>query len=201
MRNKLVFCLLGLPGLLCLSSSLAVAAGAPGDFDRIVKQAHAALAKFDSDSARALLSQACQPDASASDISARTAICESEMGAIEEAAGRVDAAEIQYLRALSIWNQLAPGHAAYRAATLMNLGSVYRAQRRPAEAEDVLNQAFAIARQTTGEDRQPSGRLLQRIRNAGTRPRAAESGDPDASHACAFEPRRTGLRLEFTGHA
>jgi tetratricopeptide (TPR) repeat protein len=150
MRIKLVFSLIG---LLSLSSSLAVAAGGPGDFDQVVKQAHGALAKFDLDSARGLLSQVCQPLASPSDTSVRTGICESETGAIEEAAGHVDAAETRYRRALSIWSQLAPDHAAYRAATLMNLGSVYRAQRRMAEAEDMLTQAFTIAGQTTGEDR------------------------------------------------
>jgi tetratricopeptide (TPR) repeat protein len=150
MRIKLVF---GLLGFLSLSSSVAIAAEASGDFDRLVKQAHAALTKFDVESARALMSRACQPEPVASDVSVRTAVCESEMGAIEEAAGHVDAAETHYHRSLSIWGQIAPDHAAYRAATLMNLGSVYRAQRRPAEAEDMLTQAFTITRQTTGEDR------------------------------------------------
>src|SRR5579863_8651866 len=118
MRIKLLF---GLPGL------LSIAAGASGNFDEIVKQTHAALTKFEPASARVLLSQACPAEISAAGTSAKTAVCESEMGAIEEADGHVGAAETHYLRALSIWSQLAPEHAAYRAATLMNLGSVYRA--------------------------------------------------------------------------
>lgn len=139
-------------GLLGLSSSLAVAAGVPGDFYQVIKQAHTALTRFDPESARALVSRACQPEAPAQDALVRTAICESETGVIEEAAGHTDAGELHYLQSLSIWNRLAPDHAAYHAATLMNLGSVYRTQRRAAEAEDSLTQALAIARQTTGED-------------------------------------------------
>jgi tetratricopeptide (TPR) repeat protein len=144
MRTKLLL------GLLGLSSSVAVAGGAPGDFDQIIKQAHVALTKFDPESARALLSQACQPE----DSSVRTAVCEAETGAIEEAAGHADGAESHYRRALSIWSELSPDHAAYHAATLMNLGSLYRTQRRSAEAENMLTQAFDLARHTG------DGRLL-----------------------------------------
>jgi tetratricopeptide (TPR) repeat protein len=136
-------------GLLGLSYSGAVAAGATADFDQLIKQSHAALTKFDLNSARDVLSRACPPE---TDTPARTAICESETGAIEEAAGHTDTAELHYRQALSIWSGLAPGHAAYHAATLMNLGSLYRAQHRAAEAEDSLKQAFDLA-QTTGEDR------------------------------------------------
>jgi tetratricopeptide (TPR) repeat protein len=143
MRFKVLFGLLG----------LAVAAAATGDFDQLIKQSHAALTTFDPESARALLSQACQPEASASGTSAKAAVCETETGAIEEAASHADAAEAHYRRALSIWSQLAPGYAAYHAATLMNLGSVYRTQGRTAEAENMLTQALELARQTTGEDR------------------------------------------------
>jgi tetratricopeptide (TPR) repeat protein len=148
MRTKLVF------ALLSLSPSLAIAAaGAPGDFDQLIKQARAALTNFDLDSARALLGQACRPEASVSETSVRAAICESEAGAIEESASHTDAAESHYRRALSSWLQLEPGHAAYHAATLMNLGSVYRTQDRRAEAESMLTQAFELVRQTAGEER------------------------------------------------
>jgi tetratricopeptide (TPR) repeat protein len=146
MRTKLVF------AILFFSSSLAFA-GAPGDFDQLIGQAKAALTKFDPDSARALLSQACEPMASVRDPSVRAGICESEAGAIEETAGHIDVAELHYRNALSTWNRLAPGHAAYHAATLMNLGSVYRTQGRRAEAENMLTQAFELVRQTAGEDR------------------------------------------------
>jgi tetratricopeptide (TPR) repeat protein len=139
-------------GLLSLSSSLAAAAGAPGDFDQLIKQAHVALTKFEPESARALLSQACQPEASAPDTSVRAAVCEAETGVIEEATGHTDAAELHYRRALSIWSQLAPAHAAYHAATLMNLGSLYRTQRRTAEAENMLTQAFELARGLSAGD-------------------------------------------------
>ena len=144
MQTKLVY------AILSLTSSLAIASVAPGNFDQTIAQVHAALAKPDPDSARALLSQACQPEATAS---ARTAICETETGAIEEAASHPDTAESHYRRALAIWNEVAPDHAAYHAVTLMNLGSVYRTQGRAAEAETALTQAFDLARQTPGEDR------------------------------------------------
>jgi tetratricopeptide (TPR) repeat protein len=151
MRTKLLL------GLLGLSSSMAAAGGAPGDFDQLIKQAHVALTKFDPESARALLSQACRPEEFASDTSVRTAVCEAETGAVEEAAGHADGAELHYRRALSIWGELAPDHAAYHAATLMNLGSLYRTQRRNAEAENMLTQAFELVRglseESGGRDR------------------------------------------------
>jgi tetratricopeptide (TPR) repeat protein len=144
MQTKLVYVLLS------LTPSLAIASVAPGNFDQTIAQAHAALAKPDPDSARALLNQACRPEAA---NSTRTAICETETGAIEEAASHADLAESHYRRALAIWDHLAPDHAAYHAVTLMNLGSVYRKQGRAAEAETMLTQAFDLARQTPGEDR------------------------------------------------
>jgi len=117
-----------------------------------MKQAHTALARFDLDAARAVLSQVCP----APGATARAAICEAETGAIEEAASHADAAEPHYRRALSIWNQLTPDYATYRAATLMNLGNLYRTQHRTTEAENMLTQALALARQSNNDH----GRLL-----------------------------------------
>src|SRR5580658_1552338 len=124
MRFKLLFGLLGL----AVAGAAAVSFDQRADFDQLIKQSRAALTKYDPESARALLSQACRPEASASGTSAKTALCETETGAIEEAASHADAAEAHYRRALSIWSQVAPGHTAYQAAILMNLGSVYRTQ-------------------------------------------------------------------------
>jgi tetratricopeptide (TPR) repeat protein len=140
MRTTLVFVLIS------VSSSVA----AQADFDQNIKQTHGALAKFDIDSARALLNQACPAEISEVGTSVRHAICEAETGAIEEAAGHSDTAEQHYRSALSIWDQLAPGHTAYHAATLMNLGSIYRAQHRTAEAENMLTDAFELASGITG---------------------------------------------------
>ena len=145
MRSKL------LPGLIGLLVSLAAASGATADFDRLIKQAHAALAKFDPDSARDLLARACPAEVSASET--ETAVCESETGAVESAAGHADAAELHYKRALSIWTRLAPDDAAYHAATLMNLGSLYRTQGRTPEAEGMLTQAYALALNQVERDR------------------------------------------------
>jgi tetratricopeptide (TPR) repeat protein len=142
MQIKLV---VGLVGLLSPVVFLTAGSGAPDDFQQLIKQAHGALTKFDLDSARAKLNQACAIPATSAD----GAICEAETGAIEEASGHTNAAELHYRHALALWEQLAPEHAAYRAATLVNLASIYRLQNRPAEAEDVLTQALDAARQTT----------------------------------------------------
>jgi len=139
MRIKLVF------GLLSPVVCLAAASGAPGDFEQLMKQAHTALTRFDLDAARAILNQVCP----APGASATAAICETETGAVEEASGRTGAAELHYRNALSIWERLAPEHAAYRAATLVNLGSLYRTGRRTKEAENMLTQGLDVARQTT----------------------------------------------------
>src|ERR1700722_20101637 len=102
MRKKL------LPGSLSLLFSLATLSSAMGDFDQLLKQAHVALTKFDLGSARGMLSQACESEISTSGTSARTAVCETEMGVVEEAASNADTAELHYRRALSIWNKLGP---------------------------------------------------------------------------------------------
>jgi len=150
MRNKL------LAGSLSLLFWLAVAPGALGDFDQLIKQAHVALTKLDMGSARAMLSQACESEAT-SGTSARTAVCETETGVVEEAASNGDTAELHYRRALVVWNQLGPAYASHYVATLMNLGSLYRTQRRNAEAEDMLTQAFDRVRQPVPTAGQATG--------------------------------------------
>jgi tetratricopeptide (TPR) repeat protein len=137
MRINLVF------GLLSTVVSLMANSGAPADFEQLIKHAHDALTKFDLEGASTILSQACP----APGASVTAAICEAEAGAIEEAANHADAAELHYRRALSIWNQLLPNYATWHAATLMNLGSLYRTGHRTVEAENMLTQAFALAQQ------------------------------------------------------
>ncbi len=147
-------------GLLSFFSSLAAASVVPGDFESLVKQVRSALTKYDLDSARTLLRQACQMDASAWDPaidvdSARIAICETEMGVIEEAARHEDAAETHYRRALAIWTRLGPGFGDCHATTLMNLGSLYRTQRKFTEAEKMLSEALTFSRELgPGENEQ-----------------------------------------------
>lgn len=161
-KSRFIF----LSGLLSFLSSLVAASVAPGDFESLMKQVRSALTKYDLDSARTLLRQACQTDASAWDpsvevASARIAICETEMGVLEEAARHNDAAETHYRRALAIWTQLAPGFGDYHATALMNLGSLYRTERRLEDAENMLTQALALAREHgSGENNQ---RLLATI--------------------------------------
>jgi tetratricopeptide (TPR) repeat protein len=151
-----------LAGLLSFLSAVfaqqaAAVSAAPGDFEELMKQVRGALTKLDLVSARALLTQVCQTNPSTWDpsvevVTARTAVCETELGVIEEAARHPEIAERQYLRALEIWNHFAPEYSVYHAATLMNLGSVYRMQRRMTEAESMLTQAYALAGEHGQED-------------------------------------------------
>ena len=148
MRSK-VLC-----GLLVLSST-AIAFAAPTGFDEAMVQAHAAIARFDLESARSLLNGACQGELSAATPSARAAICETEAAEIEESAHNLEGAEAIYRRALTIWDRFAPEYGLYHAATLMNFGSMYLTQRRPAEAEPPLTQAFALVYNAkSGEENQ-----------------------------------------------
>lgn len=164
-KSRFIF----LSGLLSFLSSLAAASVTSCDFDSLMKQVRSALTKYDLDSARTLLRQACQTDASAWDptvevVSAKLAICETEMGVLEEAARHADAAETHYRRALAVWTQLAPGYRDYHATTLMNLGSLCRAQRRLAEAENMLTQALALARELgSGENDQLLATVTSRL--------------------------------------
>ncbi|HWE51009.1 MAG TPA: tetratricopeptide repeat protein [Bryobacteraceae bacterium] len=147
-RTLLFSGLLSFFSALCLP--LKATPVAPNDFDQMMKQARGAVTKFDLVSARSLVKQACQNEVSAWDpsvevASARAAVCETEMGVIEEADRRTDAAEAHYKRALSIWAQLSPAYSIYHATTLMNLGTIYHTQRRMPEAETMLTQALALA--------------------------------------------------------
>jgi tetratricopeptide (TPR) repeat protein len=149
MRSK-VLC-----GLLVLSLLTATAFAAPTGFDEAMVQAHAAIAKFDLESARSLLNGACTGELSAATPSARAAICETEAAEIEESAHNYQAAEAIYRRALAIWDGFAPEYGLYHAATLMNFGSMYLTQRRLAEAEPPLIEAFALVyKYGNGEDSQ-----------------------------------------------
>ncbi len=132
-------------GLLISLASSAFATRGSGDFEQLMKQAHAALSKLDLESARALVEQACESALSADGTSAKKALCETESGAIAEAAGYAEDADLHYRRALPMWNQLGPNYAPFYATTLMDLGSLYRSQRKTAEAEDALTQALTIA--------------------------------------------------------
>jgi tetratricopeptide (TPR) repeat protein len=136
-----------LSGLLAFCCGLAFASTESNDFDQTVKQARAAIVKLDIIPARTLLNQACQAEIPAVNPSVRTAICETEMGVIEEAAGNPGPAETHYKNALSIWNRLKPDYAIYRSITMMNLGGLYRTQRGMAEGEAVLTDALALIRE------------------------------------------------------
>ena len=149
-----------LPGLLSLaaiySSSLAVASELPPDFDQLMQQVRGALLRFDLDSARAMLNRACHEN-----TPVKTAVCETEAGVVDALARHGDDAECHYRRGLAIWAQLAPNYAASRATALMNLGDLYRTQRRMAEAEKALTEAFALAQEQAHSEGGP--RLLASV--------------------------------------
>src|ERR1700722_18578356 len=88
------------------SSPSAAASVRTGDFDQLMQQLHGALMRFDLNSARTLLNQACQDTQPAAAV--RTAVCEAETGVIDEAARHGDDAEAHFQRALVIWAQLTP---------------------------------------------------------------------------------------------
>lgn len=136
-----------------LSSSTAIAFAAPNGFDEAMVQAHAAIARFDLESARLLLNAACKGELSAAAPSPGAAICETEAAEIEESGHNPEGAAATYRSALAIWDRFAPEYGMYHAATLMNFGSMYLTQGRMAEAEGPLSQAFALVyNANTGEE-------------------------------------------------
>jgi tetratricopeptide (TPR) repeat protein len=138
-----------------LSSSTATAFAAPTGFDEAMVQAHAAIARFDLESARALLRGACEGESADATPSPRAAICETEAAEIEESAHNLEGAEAIYRHALAIWDQFAPAYGLYHAATLMNFGSMRLTERRLVEAEPPLTQAFALVyKERSGDENQ-----------------------------------------------
>jgi len=91
---------------------------------------------------------------SAHGASAKNALCETESGAIEEAASHADAVEVHRRRALPMWNQPGPYYAPFCASTLMNLasrlGSLYGESAAPERGRPLLNEAIVMPRTPMG---------------------------------------------------
>ncbi len=138
-----------------LSSLTGTASAAPTGFNEAIVQAHAAIARFDLESARSLVKGACQGELSAAIPTPRAAICETEAGEIEKSARNIEGAEASYRRALAIWDRLAPDYGLYHAATLLDMGTMYLTPQHLVEAEPLLTQAFALVyREKGGEENQ-----------------------------------------------
>ncbi|HWE51010.1 MAG TPA: tetratricopeptide repeat protein [Bryobacteraceae bacterium] len=116
----------------------------PGNFEQLLTEAHVALTKSDLVAARASLDEAC-PARPVPATSPRSALCETEAGAIDEAAGQTQNAEAHYRRAIPMWEQLGPDFSTFYATALMDLGNLYQARHRPHEAEAALTRALAHA--------------------------------------------------------
>jgi tetratricopeptide (TPR) repeat protein len=129
--------------LLLFAFAAASAAFSP-DFNSLADQARIALGDFDMASARAALDRAC-PSAARSLLPPQSAICDHYFAALDEALGRDEEATALYRRALVRWEESGPAYLSRRISTMTNLGSLYRRQRRFAEAEKMLSAALDLS--------------------------------------------------------
>jgi tetratricopeptide (TPR) repeat protein len=126
-------------------------AAASNDFDRILKQGRLALSAADLNSAQTLFNQACAGNNAETHPPQQTALCEHEIGVLEETRGHSGDAEKHYLKALAIWEDLSEDYQAPHAGTLMSLSGIRREQHRLGEAEALLTKAIALAERSASD--------------------------------------------------
>jgi tetratricopeptide (TPR) repeat protein len=117
------------------------------DFDSLIKQGRAAYAAADINTASKFYEQACNANTMKAYAPARVAYCHHQLATIDSARDKDNDAERHYLLAIESWKPAGGPYATSWCVTLMNLGDLYRRQHRLPEAEQVLRQAAAIAKQ------------------------------------------------------
>jgi tetratricopeptide (TPR) repeat protein len=118
---------------------------ASADFHDLIHRGQGALAKADIVSAAGFYEQACNAQPEATLPPERRATCEHHLAIVDEARGDLAQAEARLLKALNEWRQAGPPFEASYAMSLINLGELYRRQRRYIEAEPYLLQAKDLA--------------------------------------------------------
>lgn len=140
-----------IPVLVLYVLSVAIL-GATPDFHQLIHQGQAALAAADIPTAEKFFLQACgknmdqeppagpfTPDMQAS--------CEHHLAIVDQARGDLPGAESRLLKALPEWQQAGSGFLPSYAMSMMNLGELYRLQRRTDETEDCLSRSVQLARE------------------------------------------------------
>jgi tetratricopeptide (TPR) repeat protein len=162
---------------------LAAASAAP-NFQQIINQGHAALAKADLGAAERLFENACGEESGLTPD--QRASCEHHLAIIDEAKGDYPRAESRLLKALPEWQAAGGGFQASYEMSLLNLGELYRMERRFTESEEQLQHAVAIARLTRTEYPQEYPQALSRLGGLYTESDRAEAGRPLLVEALAI---------------
>jgi tetratricopeptide (TPR) repeat protein len=144
MRRHSCFALLAL-----CASTLAAA----DEFDSLLNQGRAAYDAADINTAAKFYEQACNAETMKAYVPARVAFCHHQLATIDSARNHDNDAERHYLLAIESWKPAGAPYATSWCVTLLNLGDLYRRQRRLPEAERMLRQAADIAK--TYEQQKP----------------------------------------------
>ena len=129
---------------------ISAGAAAADDFDSLIKQGREAFLAYDLDAAQDAYAKACPAERVPAFPLQKAALCEHSSGTVAEARQRGDEAATHYLKALSALEKLGPPSLALTAATLTNLGTLYRREHRTADAEKMLTQALELSRTVAG---------------------------------------------------
>jgi tetratricopeptide (TPR) repeat protein len=136
--------------MLAIFSVLLISLPAPSapEFDRLINQGRASFYTYDLDAAQRAYQQACAQPA----LIHQAAFCEHEFGTLAEARGNDNEAAQHYLNALDGWDKAGEAYVGHRVSTLANLGTLYRRERRFADAEKTLTQAYELAKMLAASD-------------------------------------------------
>ena len=150
-----------------ITSILALTAGpgpsAADDFDRLMQQGREAFLAADITRAAESWEKACAPALMNGYALARIAACNHHLATVENARGHAAQAEAQYQRALAAWEQSGEAYLPQYSVTLMNLGELYRRQRRTAEAQKQLLRAVAAAQRIESQHPEAYPEALARL--------------------------------------
>jgi tetratricopeptide (TPR) repeat protein len=173
--------------------------GAAPDFHQLIHQGQAALATADIPTAEKFFLEACSktPDGeppAGSFTPDMQASCEHHLAIVDEARGDLPGAESRLLRALPEWQQAGSGFLPSYAMSMMNLGELYRLQRRTSDAEDCLSRSVQLAREVRPAYPQIYPEALSRLGGAYAEFDKPAEGRPLLTEALnafqSLEPRR-----------
>jgi tetratricopeptide (TPR) repeat protein len=133
----------------------------------------------------ALAAGPCAPALTSNSTLATVAACNHKLAGIDYARGRLDQAEAHYRQAVAAWEQTGDAYLQPWAITLMDLGQLYRRQRRTADAEKQLRQAIGIARRIESKHPELYPEALSRLGGVYGESDQSERGRPLLNDAIA----------------
>jgi tetratricopeptide (TPR) repeat protein len=173
--------------------------GATPDFHQMMHLGQAALAAADIPAAEKFFLQACGKTADTEPSAGpftpdMQASCEHHLAIVDQARGDLPGAESRLLRALPEWQQAGSGFLPSYAMSMMNLGELYRLQRRTGETEDCLSRSVQLAREVRPAYPQIYPEALSRLGGAYAEFDKPAEGRPLLTEALdafrSLEPRR-----------